>query len=184
MQYGRHLFISAFERNGTSFPWTYIRLFRKRWSCCGHERDIWKSLWRYSRKQIWRALWNIFLLWMFDVSYLKSRNIKTSLKPFLDTLAINLMTSLVAFSWCGTPPSQTVAVKVVMELSTKLTLSLPPSIMRMNVKQWRLQSAGFYQVKELKRKFFFQIFSSLDQDKAVIKNEFQYKNCCNDGQGI
>ena len=28
-----------------------------------------------------------------------------------------------------------------------------------------------------------QIFSSLDQEKAVIKNEFQYKYCCNDEKG-
>ena len=27
------------------------------------------------------------------------------------------------------------------------------------------------------------IFSFLDQDKAVIQNEFQYKNCCKDEQG-
>ena len=57
-------------------------------------------------------------------------------------------------SWCGTPQSQTAAVRVVMELSTKLTLSLPPSTMRMNVKQQQHQPAGFCQVnnniKELK----------------------------------
>ena len=27
------------------------------------------------------------------------------------------------------------------------------------------------------------IFSFLDQDKAVIQDEFQYKNCCKDEQG-
>ena len=26
-------------------------------------------------------------------------------------------------------------------------------------------------------------FSFLDQDKAVIQDEFQYKNCCKDEQG-
>ena len=102
---------------------------------------------------------------------------------FSYTLAINLMTSLVAFSWCGTPQSQTIVVKVVMELSTKLTLSLTPSNMRMNVKQLRPQSAVFCQVNKQKRIYNFFIFSSLDQEKAVVKTEFQYKNCCNDRQG-
>ena len=93
------------------------------------------------------------------------------------------MTSLVAFSWCGTPQSQTIVVKVVMELSTKLTLSLTPSNMKMNVKQQRPQSAVFCQVNKQKRIYNFFIFSSLDQEKAVVKTEFQYKNCCNDRQG-
>ena len=53
-------------------------------------------------------------------------------------------------SSCGTPQSQTVVVRVVMVLSTKLILSLTLSTLRMNVKQQRLQSAGFYQVNKLK----------------------------------
>ena len=69
------------------------------------------------------------------------------LKNFiLVTHAISLKTTKVALFSCGTPQSQTTAVIIVMVLSTKLTLSLTPSTMRTNVKQWRLQSAGFYQV--------------------------------------
>ena len=64
----------------------------------------------------------------------------------LDTLALNLITSLVTIFSHGTPPSQTGAAKVVKVLSTKLTLLLTPSTMRMNVKQRKRQSVEYYQV--------------------------------------
>ena len=66
----------------------------------------------------------------------------------LDTLALNLRNSLETLFSCGTPLSQTGAVKVVRVLSTKLTPSLTPSTMRMIVKQSRPQSVGSYQVNE------------------------------------
>ena len=65
-----------------------------------------------------------------------------------DTPAISLKTTKGVSSSCGTPQCQTIAVKIAMESSTKLTQSLTPSTMRMNVRQERLQSAGFYQVCE------------------------------------
>ena len=65
----------------------------------------------------------------------------------LDTLALNLKTSLVTISSRGTPLSQTGAAKVVRVLSTKLTLLLTPSTMRMNVRQQNLLSAEYYQVR-------------------------------------
>ena len=89
-------------------------------------------------------------------------------------------------SSCGTPQSQTVVVRVVTVLSTKLTRSLTLSTLRMNVKQQRLQSAGFYQVNKLKLRniFHFTILSLQDLDVAVVIKKFNYKNCCNDEIGM
>ena len=69
------------------------------------------------------------------------------LKNFiLVTHAISLKTTKVALFSCGTPQSQTTAVIIVMVLSTKLTLSLTPSTMRMNVRQQKHHCVGYYQV--------------------------------------
>ena len=72
----------------------------------------------------------------------------------LDTLALNLRTLLVTIFSHGTPLSQTGAAKVVRVLSTKLTLLLTPSTMRMNVKQQKLQSVEYYQVNHHKKDVF------------------------------
>ena len=71
----------------------------------------------------------------------------------LDTLALNLRTLLVTIFSHGTPPYQTGAAKVVRVLSTKLTLLLTLSTMRMNVKQQKLQSVGSYQVSDHRKVF-------------------------------
>ena len=78
----------------------------------------------------------------------------------LDTLALNLKTSLETLFSCGTPQSQTGAVKVVRVLSTKLTPSLTPSTMRMIVKQRKLQSVESYQVNKQERVDKFIFYSS------------------------
>ena len=64
----------------------------------------------------------------------------------LVTHAICSRPSKGASSSCGTPQSQITVVIIVMVLSTKLTLSLTPSTMRINVRQLRPWSAGFCQV--------------------------------------
>ena len=91
---------------------------------------------------------------MSDVSYvppLKKDTLYVQYIPsmpmlLLDTLALNLRTSLVTISSLGTPLCQTGAAKVVTVLSTKLTLLLKPSTMRMNVKQQKPQSVEYYLV--------------------------------------
>ena len=140
---------------------------------------------------------------MSDVSYvppLKKDTLYVQYIPsmpmlLLDTLALNLRTSLVTISSLGTPLCQTGAAKVVTVLSTKLTLLLKPSTMRMNVKQQKPQSVEYYLVNynnNNNNKVYYlnkniHIKNSkpsfLDQDKAVVQNEFKYKNCCIDGQG-
>ena len=69
----------------------------------------------------------------------------------LDTLALNLRTSLVTISSLGTPLCQTGAAKAARVLSTKLTLLLTQSTMRINVKQQKLQSVEYYQVNYHKK---------------------------------
>ena len=73
---------------------------------------------------------------------------------FLDTLALNSRTSLMTLFSRGTHQSQTDAVKIVRVLSSKRTLSLIPSTMRMNVKQQKRQSVEYYQVNAKKDKVF------------------------------
>ena len=67
----------------------------------------------------------------------------------LDTLAKKYMTSKSVLFSCGMSQSLTTAVIIVMEWSTKLTLSWTPSTMRTTVRQQRLQSAGFCQANKV-----------------------------------
>ena len=55
--------------------------------------------------------------------------------------------------------------------------------MRMNVRQWRLQSAGFYQVHESWTILYLSSCLHQGYDKAKVETEFVYKNCCKDETG-
>ena len=83
----------------------------------------------------------------------------------------------------GMSLSLTTAVSTVMMLSTKLTLSLTPSTMRMSAGQLRLQFVGIYQVtKRFNREIIIKDVMTGYQ-RAVVEYEFNYRNCCNDEDG-
>ena len=102
---------------------------------------------------------------------------------YLDTHAICLRPLKVASSSCGTPQSQITVVIIVMVLFTKLTQSLTPSTMKINVRQQRLRSAGFCQVcsKNINIR---DNLTMTGYHKAQEESTFSYKDCCNDETGI
>ena len=129
-------------------------MFWEGWYTCGHWRAFWRILWRYSWEQIWRIFRNFIMLWMSEESI--TWVFKGLPLPFiLDTHARSFKSAMNGQPSCGTPQSQTIVVKVVTMLSTKLTLSWTLSILRMNVKQRRHQFVGFYQVNTLKAMYLY-----------------------------
>ena len=68
----------------------------------------------------------------------------------LDTLALNLRTSLVTIFSSGTPLSLTGAAKVVRVLSTEQNPSSAPPSVRMNVRQRKHHTAVSYPVMNKK----------------------------------
>ena len=181
-------------------------MFRKRWYCCGYKRDIWKSLWRYSRKQIWRAFWNIILLHMSDVS---------NFQILLSTTAFHLLSSLGSslnsyfiFTYvckcklylrytCNKFDNFTGGVLLMWNTSVSDhccqscdgVVSKADSVVSTIHHEDECQTTetsvcrilpGEY-VKLSKRGWPWPSFQ--DREGAVIQNEFNFKNCCKDGQG-
>mgnify|MGYP001250970107 CR=1 FL=1 len=106
------------------------------------------------------------------MTFVRPQSVPHNLPLILVTHARRFKSPMNGQSSCGTLQSQTIVVRVVTVLSTKLTLSWTLSTWRMNVKQQTPQSAEFSQVKKSKsKKYISNYYFEKDLDKAVVKKE-------------